>query len=82
LIPETNEEINPVEKPSVSLRKPIAFSQNGSTGLITDGEVIKKKRGRKPKSEINTEADNTVRFYLFKSLFTNEFFRQMINNLL
>jgi len=43
-LPEANEEITtPIEK---SVRKPIAFSQNGG-----DEQVLKKKRGRKPKSE-------------------------------
>lgn len=50
---ETNEEIKPIEKPSVSLRKPLAFSQNGSTN---DEQVSKKKRGRKPKTETNNNS--------------------------
>jgi hypothetical protein len=45
IVPETIEEINPVEK---SVRKPLVFSQNGD-----DEHVLKKKRGRKPKSETN-----------------------------
>ncbi len=45
IAPETIEEINPVEK---SVRKPLVFSQNGD-----DEQVLKKKRGRKPKSETN-----------------------------
>jgi len=48
--PEVNEETNIIEKPSVSLRKPVAFTQNGSTILTGDEQVVKKKRGRKPKN--------------------------------
>jgi len=58
--PEVKEEINPTEKPSISLRKPIAFSQNGSTILSGDEQVSKKKRGRKPKTETNN--NSIVRF--------------------
>lgn len=54
---ETTEEINPVEKPTISLRKPLAFTQNGST----DEQVSKKKRGRKPKIETN---NNSIVFHL------------------
>jgi hypothetical protein len=51
-----NEEINTVEKPSVSVRKPIALNQNGSTGASGDEQVLKKKRGRKPKTETNNDS--------------------------
>ncbi len=51
-IPETNEEKPSVEK---SIRKPIAFNQNGG-----DEQVAKKKRGRKPKTESNDHS--AVRF--------------------
>ncbi len=63
--PETNDEINTVEKPSVSLRKPIAFSQNGSTTLSGDEQVLKKKRGRKPKTETNNN-NSIVKFSFLK----------------
>jgi hypothetical protein len=47
VVPETTEEKTPVEK---SVRKPIAFSQNGD-----DESVAKKKRGRKSKTETNDD---------------------------
>ncbi|CAF1561623.1 unnamed protein product, partial [Adineta steineri] len=56
------EETNTTEKPSVSHRKPAAFNQNGSTTLEEDDQTVKKKRGRKPKSETNTLSNSTVRF--------------------
>jgi hypothetical protein len=66
--PEANDEINTVEKPSVSLRKPIAFSQNGSTTLSGDEQVLKKKRGRKPKTETNNN-NSIVKCSFSKILF-------------
>ncbi|CAF4052599.1 unnamed protein product [Adineta steineri] len=54
------EETNTTEKPSVSHRKPSAFNQNGSTTLEEDDQTVKKKRGRKPKSETNTLSNSTI----------------------
>ncbi|CAF0737163.1 unnamed protein product [Adineta steineri] len=61
LIPEVKtEETNTTEKPSVSHRKPAAFNQNGSTTLEEDDQTVKKKRGRKPKSETNTLSNSAI----------------------
>jgi hypothetical protein len=68
--PEANTETNTVEKSSMSLRKPIIFSQNGTTPVVGDEQVLKKKRGRKPKSETNN--NSIVRFCCFcKTSFEN-----------
>ncbi len=67
VVPETTEEKTPVEK---SVRKPIAFSQNGD-----DESVAKKKRGRKSKTETNDDLPTaTVRFLSFDKK-TNVCFR-------
>ena len=66
-------EANPVEKSSVVLRKPIAFSQNGSTILTGDEPGEKKKRGRKPKSEAQIETNKSiVRFCFFSRYYQTE----------
>ncbi|CAF0834456.1 unnamed protein product [Rotaria sordida] len=57
-IHDVNDRINTVEKSPVSLRKSILLNQNDSTALSEDEQVVKKKRGRKRKSEIPNETNN------------------------
>ncbi|CAF3145247.1 unnamed protein product [Rotaria sp. Silwood2] len=59
-IHDLNDQTNTIEKSPVSLRKPISLNQNDSTALSEDEQVVKKKRGRKRKSEIQSETNNNL----------------------
>ncbi|UJR31781.1 hypothetical protein I4U23_019259 [Adineta vaga] len=54
-IVEGNEEPKIKEKPVITPRKPLVFTQNGSTKIGEDEQVEKKKRKRKEKPEVKTE---------------------------